>query len=155
MKIKGIHLFCILLIALILCPCLGGNLLEGNGNMGQPKTSSNPPPPPPPPSSSSQTSDINATTYTGAYGNSATAITGPQGNTAVISDDVTSDQIPEGDEDNYILKSEIVPPVCPACPTTTSCPSQEPPPPCPPCARCPEPAFECKKVPNYSTNDDS
>jgi hypothetical protein len=23
-------------------------------------------------------------------------------------------------------------------------------PPCPPCARCPEPAFECKKVPNYS-----
>lgn len=23
-------------------------------------------------------------------------------------------------------------------------------PPCPPCARCPEPAFECKKVPTYS-----
>jgi hypothetical protein len=23
-------------------------------------------------------------------------------------------------------------------------------PPCPPCARCPEPAFDCKKVPNYS-----
>jgi len=22
--------------------------------------------------------------------------------------------------------------------------------PCPPCARCPEPAFECKKVPTYS-----
>ena len=28
-------------------------------------------------------------------------------------------------------------------------------PPCPPCARCPEPSFECKKVPNYnSANDD-
>ena len=23
--------------------------------------------------------------------------------------------------------------------------------PCPPCARCPEPAFECKKVPTYSS----
>jgi hypothetical protein len=25
-------------------------------------------------------------------------------------------------------------------------------PPCPACARCPEPSFECKKVPNYSVN---
>ena len=23
-------------------------------------------------------------------------------------------------------------------------------PPCPPCARCPEPSFDCKKVPNYN-----
>ncbi len=58
-----------------------------------------------------------------------------------------------GDEDMYILKSEIVPPVCPACPTQTTCPRQEPCPPCPPCARCPEPAFECKKVPNYRTDN--
>jgi len=28
-------------------------------------------------------------------------------------------------------------------------------PPCPACARCPEPKFECKKVPIYSSNDDS
>lgn len=28
--------------------------------------------------------------------------------------------------------------------TETTCP------PCPPCARCPEPSFECKKVPTYS-----
>ena len=29
------------------------------------------------------------------------------------------------------------------------------PPPCPPCGRCPEPSFECKKVPNYaSTNSE-
>ena len=27
-------------------------------------------------------------------------------------------------------------------------------PPCPPCGRCPEPAFECKKVPNYKSNND-
>jgi hypothetical protein len=66
---------------------------------------------------------------------------------------IPSSQIPVGDEDLYILKSEIVPPVCPACPNVTVCPNNnKPPPPCPPCARCPEPAFECKKVPNYSSN---
>jgi hypothetical protein len=63
--------------------------------------------------------------------------------------------IPPGHEDLYILKSEIVPPVCPACPASAACPRQEPCPPCPACARCPEPAFECKKVPNYnSINND-
>ena len=66
---------------------------------------------------------------------------------------ITKSQIPTGDEDLYILKSQIVPPVCPACPTTTTCPRESPCPPCPPCARCPEPAFECKKVPNYSSNN--
>lgn len=63
-------------------------------------------------------------------------------------------QIPSGDEDLYILKSEIVPPVCPACPNLVSCQnnnSSTPPPPCPPCGRCAEPAFECKKVPNYNS----
>lgn len=67
---------------------------------------------------------------------------------------ITYDQIPVGDQDLYILKSQIVPPVCPACPSV--CPnggSSEPPPPCPPCARCPEPAFDCKKVPNYSSSN--
>ena len=58
-------------------------------------------------------------------------------------------QIPSGNEDLYILKSEIVPPVCPACPTVMECPKQKKCEPCPPCGRCPEPAFECKKVPNY------
>ena len=66
---------------------------------------------------------------------------------------IPSHQIPSGDEDLYILKSQIVPPVCPACPAQTTCPRQEPCQPCPPCARCPEPAFECKKVPNYSSSD--
>ena len=62
--------------------------------------------------------------------------------------------IPPGQEDLYILKSEVVPPVCPACPEPIiKCPDKYDPskvPPCPPCARCPEPAFDCKKVPNYS-----
>jgi len=66
---------------------------------------------------------------------------------------IPGSQIPEGDEHLYILKSEIVPPVCPACPNVTVCPNNNSkPPPCPPCARCPEPSFECKKVPNYSSN---
>jgi len=59
------------------------------------------------------------------------------------------------DENMYILKSQIVPPVCPACPTVSSCPRNDAPPPCPSCARCPEPAFDCKKVPNYRSSDSS
>ena len=66
---------------------------------------------------------------------------------------ITRKQIPKGDDDLYILKSEVVPPVCPACPQSSSCPRQKPCRPCPPCGRCPEPAFECKKVPNYSSSD--
>ena len=217
MKIKRIHLFFILVAALILCSCLGGsNIFEGFSSNGHPKkpvggcegteygccpdnttaknedgsncpepvggcistqygccpdntTAKNqdgsncnqPQPPQPQPQPQPQPepqpqpqpqpqSSVSASTYTGPAGNSATAITGPQGNTAVI----TGSDIPPGDEDLYILKSEVIPPVCPACPTVSSCPSQEPPPPCPPCARCPEPSFECKKVPNYSTNND-
>ena len=64
-------------------------------------------------------------------------------------------QIPAGEEDMYILKTEVIPPVCPMCPSIIStCPNNNAsPPPCPPCARCPEPAFDCKKVPNYKSND--
>ena len=61
--------------------------------------------------------------------------------------------IPLEDEDLYILKSQIVPPVCPACPANISCGAKDPPPPCPACARCPEPSFECKKVPNYRSSN--
>ena len=68
---------------------------------------------------------------------------GPQG--------VAGSNIAPGDQDLYVLKSQIVPPVCPACPTNATCPRQEPCQPCPPCARCPEPSFECKRVPNYSS----
>lgn len=75
------------------------------------------------------------------------------------SDGIPASQILPGQEDLYILKSEVIPPVCPVCPSVkcdketkdnSKCP------PCPPCARCPEPAFECKKVPNYArVNDDT
>jgi len=69
---------------------------------------------------------------------------------------IPGSDIPDGDEDLYILKSEVVPPVCPACPNVTVCPknnNNKPPPPCPPCGRCPESSFECKKVPNYNRSD--
>lgn len=58
--------------------------------------------------------------------------------------------IPAGDEDYYVLKSQVVPPVCPKCPDARTCPSNKKCPPCPAPKRCPEPAFECKKVPNYN-----
>lgn len=71
---------------------------------------------------------------------------------------IPASQIPSGQEDMYMLKSEIVPPVCPACPATkcdaSSGGDKNKCPPCPPCARCPEPAFECKKVPNYNSGND-
>jgi len=63
--------------------------------------------------------------------------------------------IPPGQEDLYILKSQVVPPVCPACPTVINtcnggnkeCPA------CPPCGRCPEAAFECVKRPTYKPSN--
>jgi hypothetical protein len=103
----------------------------------------------------------------GPYGGSVGYAQGPAGNTvaggssngygnsyySTMSQGIPASQIPPGQEDLYILKSEIVPPVCPACPAAASCPRQEPCPPCPACARCPEPSFECKKVPNYNAID--
>lgn len=67
---------------------------------------------------------------------------------------IPASQIVPGTEDLYILKSQVVPPVCPAC-AATKAPQESSStcPPCPACARCPEPAFECKKVPNYKSMD--
>ena len=67
---------------------------------------------------------------------------------------IPRNMIPPGNEDLYILKSEVVPPVCPACPPPIlKCNDDKPPPPCPPCARCPEPRFDCKKVPNFGSGN--
>ena len=64
---------------------------------------------------------------------------------------IPGSQIPIGQEDLYILKSQVVPPVCPVCPSYSESSSvAEKCQPCPACARCPEPSFECKKVPNYN-----
>jgi hypothetical protein len=76
---------------------------------------------------------------------------------SVLPPGIPRSQIPSGQEDLYILKSQIVPPVCPVCPQRPgsaqrpgSIQRQERCPPCPACARCPESSFECKKVPNYN-----
>jgi hypothetical protein len=111
---------------------------------------------------------------TGPQGNSVGYVTGPQGNTvygtnvdnnssygtdyySTLPEGIPASQIIPGQEDLYILKSQVVPPVCPVCPVLASnadydeskCPA------CPACARCPEPAFDCKKVPNYSGANNS
>jgi len=102
--------------------------------------------------------------YNNPYINTNT-ITGPAGNTYStynssaysnsLPQGIPKSMIPSGQEDLYILKSQVVPPVCPACPEPiVQCPDNNDVtkcPPCPPCARCPEPAFDCKKVPNYNS----
>jgi hypothetical protein len=71
---------------------------------------------------------------------------------SVLPSGISKSQIPPGEEDLYILKSEVIPPVCPACPSVNVCNKKEKCPPCPACARCPEPSFECKKIPNYNSS---
>jgi len=117
----------------------------------------------------SKSQDPTINQYYGPSGGQATVASGPNGNKVAATSTnynssvyasslptgIPASQIPAGEEDLYILKSEVVPPVCPKCPDpiiqasdefdTSKCP------PCPPCARCPEPAFDCKKVPNYNS----
>jgi len=101
--------------------------------------------------------------YTNPYINTNT-ITGPAGNTYSTYDSsaymnslpqgIPKSMILPGQEDLYILKSQVVPPVCPKCPEPiVQCPDNNDVtkcPPCPACERCAEPAFDCKKVPNYN-----
>ena len=156
MKLKALHLLLILIGELILCQAIGSPLKEGmkGGNRHTVKTKKT--------KKHTKEADVDHSSYVGPAGDtvdvyshgSSKAVVGPT-HTAVIKTDGSSEgipaaQIPAGDEDLYILKSQVVPPVCPACPARTACPRQEPCAPCPPCARCPEPAFECKKVPNYN-----
>jgi hypothetical protein len=66
---------------------------------------------------------------------------------------IPRNQILPGQEDLYILKSEVVPPVCPVCPVASNAFSDSDNkkcPPCEPCGRCPEPSMTCKAVPNYN-----
>jgi len=110
-------------------------------------------------------SDVNASasTYYGPNGGQATTVTGPGGNTYSSYDSsayynslpqgVSRSQIPSGQEDLYILKSQVIMPICPICPSPiVKCPDSTDVtkcPPCEPCGRCPEPAFDCIKRPNY------
>ena len=151
MKFQKIHLFIILLLSLIFCGCLGTFMREGMASQRSYTSSEGN-------TITKTTGPAGSTSYTGPGGN--IVATGPAGQAVVATTDNTVNgiyysDIPPGQEDLYILKSEVVPPVCPACPQASACPRQTACPPCPPCARCPEPAFECKKVPNYSSSNDN
>jgi hypothetical protein len=97
---------------------------------------------------------------TGPAGNTAYYAQGPNGGTIAgtngadysssLPPGIPASMIPPGQEDLYILKSQVVPPVCPVCPAPSTIPRQEPCPACPAPQRCPEPSFTCKKVPNYN-----
>jgi len=117
------------------------------------------------PSTVTTGSDYNdAFTTAPYYGPNGSQVTGPAGSTYATYDSsayynslpqgIPRNMIPNGQEDLYILKSQVVPPVCPICPEPIiECPNQQDNtkcPPCPPCSRCPEPAFDCAKVPNYN-----
>lgn len=67
---------------------------------------------------------------------------------------IEKDAIPPGDEHLYVLKSEMVPPICPKCPEMRGSGKKEKKncPPCPAPQRCPVSAFSCKKVPNYAAS---
>jgi hypothetical protein len=181
MKLTKVHLFVLLLLALVLCSFLGGAC--GGGSLegfNMPSDSS-------PYKGKGQYSD-QFSSYSDLYSankkfskgqdalydrkdkplapNSSSQQDDGDSKYAPFSGDdnnakgIPSSQILPGQEDLYILKSSVVPPVCPVCPsvkcnngkgghggghdTPAKCP------PCPPCARCPEPSFECKKVPNYN-----
>jgi hypothetical protein len=76
--------------------------------------------------------NVNAGTVSTPNGTNYSWATGPQGNTAVTSSnsnsvydstlpsEIPKAMIPKGQEDLYILKSQVVPPVCPACPACGS-----------------------------------
>jgi hypothetical protein len=188
MKLTKVHLFVVLLLALVLCSFLGGACGGGDGLEGFNNTSpyrgkgqysdqfsnygdmysankqlakqqdaafdrkDKPAPPDYMPSNTGDDDDAASkfapVSASGGSGSGANA-------------GIPASQILPGQEDLYILKSSVVPPVCPACPAVrcnnasdkNSTPAKCPP--CPPCARCPEPSFECKKVPNYSLSNNN
>ena len=151
MKLNALIIFFIILASLLLCNCLGKSLYEGMENHDA-NTNTN--------SNTNNTDTDNTDTDNTSRNNGfdegdkvsygSLLVTGNNDDKFESLDDKKS-AVPEGDEDLYMLKSQMVPPVCPACPEVKACPRKEQCPPCPPCARCPEPSFECKKVPNYSS----
>lgn len=160
MDLTKAHLFVMLLLVLVLCSFFGGNCgdgLEGFANSpyhGKGQYSEQHA------SYAKMYSDNNKYANTRDVDAITTTKYAPYRINKNSNYGVRANQILPSNEDLYILKSEVIPPVCPMCPAT-KCNKEsktvpEKCPPCPPCARCPEPAFDCKKVPNYNrVNDDS
>ena len=152
MKLTKLHMFLILLLGLVLAS-LGRNLTEGydNANIEY--------------SREQQGKGRNTQHYDpfkndvieqGAESMSKNQSGTKQGiskNQSGTKQGISKSQIPKGQEEMYVLKSEnegMSVDKCPKCPI----PEREKEcPPCKPCGRCPEPAFECKKVPNYNVSN--
>lgn len=125
-KLTNTRVFILILVLLALAMCCGVAVVEGLRNQKE------------------KNEDVDAEENEEVNIRQTAQLANPKG--------IPKRQIPEGEEDLYILKSQVVPPVCPACPVSANLPRDKPCPPCPPCARCPEPAFECQKVPNYNSS---
>ena len=131
-QIKNIAIL-LLLVAVLLMALLGEKFYDRMIREGMTNSDSD---------SSSGNGNVNVADYTNNVDNSS----------------LDNEEPLEMEGDKYMLKSHVVPPVCPKCPDFVlnakelrkkmkeSCP------PCPPCARCPEPSFDCKKVPNYTSS---
>ena len=111
LKLNLLQLLLILLLSLVLCPLLGGKCGYSEG--------------------------LENASGNGDDRNSLNPITQTQPLTSIESRRETD--IPAGDEDLYILRSEVA--------SLLNKPANTP---CPPCGRCPEASFTCKKVPNYN-----
>jgi len=130
MKLTKIHIFLLLLASLMFC-CMGFSALEGLQNNDNQEYDS-------------KGNRINKALALGSNYNPMD--NNPSKNLSPISES----KIPSGDEDLYILKSQIVPPVCPKCPDVKRCDKAKDCPPCPAPQRCPEKPYECKMIPKYS-----
>ena len=131
-QLKNIAIL-LLLVAVLLMALLGEKFYDRMIREGMTNSDSD---------SSSGNGNVNVADYTNNVDNSS----------------LDNEEPLEMEGDKYMLKSHVVPPVCPKCPDFVlnakelrkkmkeSCP------PCPPCARCPEPSFDCKKVPNYTSS---
>ena len=163
---KLLMLLLILIVGICLFPFLA-NYIEGMTSSDSPPPNENPPPtnqnppstnetPPPtnqnPPPTNQNHPPTNTNTNTTYSNYPYPPHIPPQGSmypNVFLPKGIPQNQIIPGQEDLYILKSQVVPPVCPACNPVViyknkQCEA------CPACARCPEPSFECKKVPNYN-----
>ena len=132
-QLKNIAIL-LLLVAVLLMALLGEKFYDRMIREGMTNSDSD---------SSSGNGNVNVADYTNNVDNSS----------------LDNEEPLEMEGDKYMLKSHVVPPVCPKCPDFVlnakelrkkmkeSCP------PCPPCARCPEPSFDCKKVPNYTSSN--
>lgn len=176
MKLNARHLLILLIVALLGCSLFTCKMIEGLSGRGgatdtpvdsqtlqplpyDPLTSARPMPNPKPGMTAGfdpalvsipTAGERNAQVPDDGFGNQLQSVVASI--SSALPKGIPASEIPEGEEDLYIKKSEVVPPVCPACPAITERAREKPCPPCPACERCPEPAFECKKVPNYAAD---